>query len=102
MKTQEKTLLKQQEVLGGFDSENYQSERLFANAPDGTEVPISVVYRKGMVKNGDNPLLLYGYGSYGANMEPYFSFCSIEFAGQRICLCDCTHSRGRRNGALLV
>ncbi|MEZ4884923.1 MAG: S9 family peptidase [Chitinophagales bacterium] len=78
MKTQEKTLQKQQEVLGGFDANNYQSERLFANALDGTEIPISVVYRKGLVKNGDNPLLLYGYGSYGVNIDPYFSAARLS------------------------
>ncbi len=78
MNTQEKTLLKQQEVVGDFDYTNYQSERLFAIASDGTEVPISVVYRKGLVKNGDNPLLLYGYGSYGVNMDPYFSSARLS------------------------
>ena len=66
-------LLKQQEVIGDFKPENYQSERLYAKAPDGTLVPISLVYRKGLVKNGNNPTLLYGYGSYGATMDPYFS-----------------------------
>jgi len=73
MNTKEKTLLKQQEVLGDFDSNNYYSERLYAIARDGTKVPISLVYRKGLEKNGDNPLLLYGYGSYGATMNATFS-----------------------------
>ncbi|MFQ6007695.1 MAG: S9 family peptidase [Candidatus Zixiibacteriota bacterium] len=66
-------LKKQYEVLGGYDPSQYQSERLFATAADGTEIPISMVYKKGMVRNGKNPLLLYGYGAYGASMEPYFS-----------------------------
>ena len=73
MNTKEKTLLKQQEVLGDFDSNNYYSERLYAIARDDTKVPISLVYRKGLEKNGDNPLLLYGYGSYGATMNATFS-----------------------------
>ncbi len=73
MNTKEKTLLKQQEVLGDFDSNNYHAERLYATARDGTKVPISLVYRKGLEKNGDNPLLLYGYGSYGASMNASFS-----------------------------
>ncbi|GAH47970.1 unnamed protein product, partial [marine sediment metagenome] len=73
MNTKEKTLLKQQEVLGDFDSNNYHAERLYATARDGTKVPISLVYRKGLEKNGDNPLLLYGYGSYGASMNAGFS-----------------------------
>ncbi len=75
MKTKEKNLLKQSEVLGGdFDSGNYISERLYALSRDGkTKIPISLVYKKGMVKNSKNPLLLYAYGSYGSNSDPYFS-----------------------------
>jgi len=73
MNTKEKTLLKQQEVLGDFDSNNYHAERLYATARDGTKVPISLVYRKGLEKNGDNPLLFYGYGSYGSTMNASFS-----------------------------
>ncbi|NIM58600.1 MAG: prolyl oligopeptidase family serine peptidase [Candidatus Aminicenantes bacterium] len=73
MNTKDKTLLKQQEVVGDFDSNNYHAERLYATARDGTKVPISLVYRKGLEKNGDNPLLLYGYGSYGATMNASFS-----------------------------
>ncbi|MFT5970401.1 MAG: oligopeptidase B, partial [Flavobacteriales bacterium] len=75
MDTKAKELMKQQEVLGGnFASENYVSERLFAPSRDGkTQIPISVVYKKGFEKNGKAPVLLYGYGSYGASMDPYFS-----------------------------
>ncbi|MFQ5929528.1 MAG: S9 family peptidase [Acidobacteriota bacterium] len=73
MLTREKTLLKQEEVLGGFDSKNYQTERLFAPARDGTKIPISIVYRKGIKKDGKNPLLLYGYGSYGNSLDATFS-----------------------------
>lgn len=72
MVTREKKLLKREEVLGGFDAANYQTERLQASAPDGTRVPISLVYRKNLRKPGKNPLLLYGYGSYGASMDAAF------------------------------
>jgi oligopeptidase B len=73
MVTREKKLLKRQEVLGGFNPENYQAERLYATAADGVKVPISLVSRTGLQKNGDNPLLLYGYGSYGYSTDPDFS-----------------------------
>jgi oligopeptidase B len=73
MNTQQSTLLKETEVPGGFDRKNYVSERLFATATDGTKVPLSVVYRKGTKIDGTAPLLLYGYGSYGASMAPTFS-----------------------------
>lgn len=74
MKSKEMELLKQQEVLGGFDKKNYKSERIYAKARDGVEVPISLVYRKDMVKlDGNDPCLLYAYGSYGNSMDPYFS-----------------------------
>jgi oligopeptidase B len=71
--TGERTLLKREQVLGGFDSENYTVERLMAPARDGIEVPVSVVYRKDTPINGESPLLLYGYGSYGSNMEAWFN-----------------------------
>jgi oligopeptidase B len=73
MDTQIRELKKQDEVLGGYDPSLYQSERVFAKAIDGTMIPISLVYKKGMFKNGSNPLLLYGYGAYGISSEPYFS-----------------------------
>ncbi len=73
MRTKEFQLLKQQDVLGGFDANNYQSERMYVSARDGAKVPVSIVYRKGIKKDGKAPLLLYGYGSYGNSMEPYFS-----------------------------
>jgi len=66
-------LIKRDEVLGGFDPANYRTERLFATAADGVKVPISVVYRLGFERNGRSPLLLYGYGSYGASNDPEFS-----------------------------
>ena len=74
MKTAAKNVLKEQEVLGGkFDKNNYIEERIWATAKDGTEVPISMVYRKGIKKDGKNPLLLYAYGSYGVTMDCHFS-----------------------------
>ena len=73
MNTGKSTLLKQQEVPGGFDRANYQSERVFATASDGTKIPMSMVYRKGVKMDGSAPLLLYGYGSYGASIPPTFS-----------------------------
>ena len=74
MKTKEKTVLKEQEVLGGkFDKNNYTEERIWATAKDGTKVPISMIYRKGIKKDGKNPLLLYAYGSYGVTMDCHFS-----------------------------
>lgn len=72
MVTREKTLLKQEEVLGGFDPTNYHTERLYALARDGVRVPVSLVYRNGMERNGRNPLLLYGYGSYGHSLDATF------------------------------
>jgi len=73
METRQRELKKQQEVLGDFDPAQYQSERVYAKAPDGTEVPISIVYRKGFQRDGAAPLLLYGYGAYGISMDPTFS-----------------------------
>jgi oligopeptidase B len=74
MRTQEKKVLKEQEVMGGkFDKNNYIEERIWATATDGTKVPISMVYKRGIQKDGKNPFLLYAYGSYGATMDPYFS-----------------------------
>jgi oligopeptidase B len=73
MVSREKTLLKRDEVLGGFDPANYVTERLTARARDGARVPISIVYRKGTPKDGTARLLLYGYGSYGYSMDASFS-----------------------------
>jgi oligopeptidase B len=72
MVTREKALVKQQEVLGGFEAPNYRTERLWATAKDGTKVPISIVYRAGMSRDGSNPLLVYGYGSYGYSRDATF------------------------------
>lgn len=74
METKEKEIKKEQEVLGGkYDKNNYVSERIWATADDGTKIPMSLVYKKGIKKDGNNPLLQYGYGSYGSTIDPYFS-----------------------------
>ncbi len=71
--TKDKRLMKQQEVLGGFDAQQYETERMFATAKDGIQIPISIVYKKGFIKDGNSPLLLYAYGSYGISMDASFS-----------------------------
>ena len=78
MITRERELLKMEDIGGGFDPEDYKSERLWAEVRDGTRVPISLVYRKGLEKNGLNPLLLYAYGSYGSSTDPYFRFSRLS------------------------
>lgn len=72
-KTNTKTVRKVKEVLGGFNQDNYTSERIYGKAKDGTQIPISLVYKKGLKKDGTNPLYLYGYGSYGYSINPSFS-----------------------------
>jgi oligopeptidase B len=64
--------MKEEEVVGDFKSSNYTTERHFAETGDGVRVPISLVYRKGLKKDGNNPMLLYGYGSYGSSIDPRF------------------------------
>ena len=71
--TDKSTLLKQQEVPSGFHPDDYNVERIWADASDGAKVPISIVYKKGLKKNGKNPALLYAYGGYGMSMDVYFS-----------------------------
>ncbi len=61
-------MLKEEEILGGFDKNNYESKRLWATAGDGTLIPVSLVYSKGFIQNGKAPLLIYGYGAYGSSM----------------------------------
>jgi len=73
MVTRQRTLLKQDEVLGDFDPANYMTDRLFAEARDGTRVPISIVYPRNFQRDGSHPLLLYAYGSYGSSMDATFS-----------------------------
>jgi oligopeptidase B len=73
VKTGERTLLKEQPVLGGFDKANYVTERVWATARDGTKVPVSLLYRKGFQKDGKAPLYQYSYGSYGSSSDPGFN-----------------------------
>ncbi len=74
MKTKETEVLKEQTILGGkFNKNNYQEKRIWATAKDGTKIPISLVYKKGITLNGNNPLLQYAYGSYGSTLDPWFS-----------------------------
>ncbi len=72
LRTREHALIKREEVRGGFDPENYASERIFVTARDGASVPVSLVYRLDLGEVGRRPLLLYGYGAYGISMEPGF------------------------------
>ena len=82
MGTKERVLVKREEVLGGdFDPAHYRTERLWATARDGARVPISIVYRKGLERDGSRPLLLYGYGSYGYTID-------ASFASNRLSLLD--------------
>lgn len=74
MRTREKDVKKELEVLGGeFKKENYISDRIWATAQDGTKIPMTLVHRKGLKKDGRNPVLQYAYGSYGSTIDPYFS-----------------------------
>ncbi|NEU09727.1 S9 family peptidase [Flavihumibacter sp. R14] len=72
LQTRENKLMKQQEIPGGYNKEDYKTERIYATAGDGTKIPISLVFKKAFVKNGKAPLLLYAYGSYGASMDAAF------------------------------
>ena len=74
MRTREKDVKKELEVLGGkFKKENYVSDRIWATAQDGTKIPMTLVHRKELKKDGSNPVLQYAYGSYGSTIDPYFS-----------------------------
>jgi oligopeptidase B len=78
MNTRERTLMKEDEVLGGFEKNNYEAKRIFATARDGERIPISLVHRKGIKLDGGNPLLLGGYGSYGYSRDASFSAFRIS------------------------
>jgi oligopeptidase B len=73
LKTRQRTLLKRQDVLGGYDPAKYEAKRIWAVARDGVKVPMSIVHRRGIALDGKSPLLLYAYGSYGASGAPNFS-----------------------------
>ena len=79
MITKEKNILKQHKVLDkNFDKNNYITERIWAKSRDGNNIPISLIYKKGIKKDGSNPLLLYGYGSYGNTIDPSFSISRLS------------------------
>lgn len=78
MRTRERKLMKQTEILGGFNTANYISERIYATARDGVKVPVSIVYHKDTPIDGTSPCLLYGYGSYGASMDPSFNHTRLS------------------------
>ena len=86
-------LLKRQEIVGGYEPSDYVTERLYAPAKDGVLVPISLVYKNGLVKNGENPLVLYGYGSYGNSMDAYFSTARLSLLDRGF-VWAITHVRG--------
>jgi len=79
MDTREATLLKQTEVIGGHDPDDYITARVYAPARDGKMIPISIVYKKGFKKNGKGNLLQYAYGSYGSSMDPGFSSSRLSY-----------------------
>jgi oligopeptidase B len=93
MATRGKTVMKEEEVLGGFDKNNYEAKRLWAKATDGTMVPVSLVYRKGFVQDGTAPLLLYAYGSYGSSTDPGFRSNIISLLDRGFCYAI-AHIRG--------
>jgi oligopeptidase B len=93
MATRERTLRKRDEVVGDFDPANYVSERVWARAPDGAQVPISLVYREPFAKTGQRPLLLYGYGAYGVNQDPTFSSARLSLLDRGFVLAI-AHVRG--------
>jgi oligopeptidase B len=78
VRTREQVLLKRDPVLGSFDPKDYATEFLLADARDGAQIPVSLVYRKGFVRNGSAPLLQYGYGAYGLSMDPSFSSARLS------------------------
>jgi oligopeptidase B len=93
MDSRQWTVKKRYEVLGGYDPGDFHTERLFAVARDGTRIPISLVYRKGVKRDGGNPVFLYGYGAYGASMEPYFLSTRLSLLERGI-ICAIAHVRG--------
>ncbi|MGB3695646.1 MAG: S9 family peptidase [Spirulinaceae cyanobacterium] len=91
--TKKRELKKETEVLGGYDPTQYTSQRVFATAEDGTEIPISLVYKKGIKTEGENPLFLTGYGSYGYPYWAYFSSIRLSLLDRGI-VCALAHIRG--------
>ncbi|MCS6038592.1 hypothetical protein LNP20_04510 [Klebsiella pneumoniae subsp. pneumoniae] len=101
MDTGERRVIKQQEVKG-LDTSCYQSEHLWVTARDGVEVPVSLVYHREHFRKGSNPLLVYGYGSYGESIDADFSASRLEPAQPRLCLRHRPRPRRRRAGSAMV
>ena len=95
--TGQRTMRKRQPVLGDFDSDRYESRREWAVAPDGTRIPISIVSRKGIVRDGSAPLCLYGYGSYEMALAPWFSIPRLSLLDRGI-IWALAHVRGGGEG----
>ncbi|WP_045687517.1 S9 family peptidase [Hymenobacter sp. AT01-02] len=93
MNSHTKKLLKEQAVLGGFNKEDYVTERVYAPATDGTKIPMSIVYKKGFKKDGSAPLLQYAYGSYGLSMDATFSAGRLSLLNRGFAYVIC-HIRG--------
>src|SRR5260370_40956447 len=93
MRTRERTVVKEQPVGGGYDRTDYVSERLWATAPDGVRVPISVVYRRGLKRDGSSPALLNGYGAYELSSEPTFDPVRLRVLAPGFVF-PCPHVRG--------
>jgi oligopeptidase B len=93
MNTRKRTLLKETEVLGGYDKSGYVTERIYATAQDGTRIPVSLVYKKGMKRDGSSPLLQYGYGSYGASSSPTFASARLSLLDRGV-IYAIAHIRG--------
>jgi oligopeptidase B len=91
--TKEQKLVKQEEVLGGYDPSLYQSERIFATASDGAKIPISLVYKKGTRLDGTSPLHLTGYGAYGSSSQPTFSSTRLSYLDRGV-IVGIAHVRG--------
>lgn len=91
--THQKTLLKQQKLNVPYHPEEYTTKRVFAKATDGTEIPISMVYKKDLFQKGSNPCLVYGYGSYGVVIDPYFSASRLSLLDRGFVFCI-AHIRG--------
>ena len=92
MQTRTREIMKRTEVIG-YDPSQYQLERIFARASDGAMIPITIVYKKGMVRDGKSPLWLYGYGAYGLNTDPYFSSKTISLLDRGMIYAE-AHIRG--------
>jgi oligopeptidase B len=91
--TRSRKLLKQTEVLGGYDNSLYGSERVYATAPDGTRIPVSLVYRKDLKRDGTRPMMLYGYGSYGHSIPISFNSARLSLLNRGV-IYALAHIRG--------